>query len=83
MNRIELENGSVIEFIKSDSNIRSKRGQEQLDNMKSAWEFIDEYYNDLTWYRKIITKIRWSFDDFFGFFIRLYYKTIIKMLYKK
>lgn len=60
-----------------------KEGNEQLKNMKSAWDFIDEYYNNLTWYQKIITKIKWSFDDFCGFFIRLYYKIIIKILYKK
>jgi hypothetical protein len=53
MDKIEFKNGSVIEPIESDNNTRSKRGQEQL---KSAWSIIDDYYNSLPWYKKIITK---------------------------
>jgi hypothetical protein len=82
MNKIELKNGSTIETIDTSEVTRSKRGQEQLNNMKSAWDLIYEYYNSLPWYKKIITKIQWFFDDIVGFFIRLYYKIVIKILYK-
>ena len=57
-NRIEFENGSIIESIDTTNEItRSKRGQEQLNNMKSVWELIDEYYGSLPFHKKIITKI--------------------------
>lgn len=82
-NKIEFENGSIIETIGDvDKITRSKRGQEQLNNMKSAWDLIDEYYNSLPLHKKIIIKIQWFFDDIVGFFIRLYYKFLIKILYK-
>ena len=81
--KIELENGSIIETIDNvGNNVRSKKGQEQLNNMKSAWDLIDNYYNNLPFHKKIITKIQWFFDDVVGFFIRLYYKLVIKILYK-
>jgi len=83
MSKIEFENGSIIGSIDNGGkNTRSKRGQEQLNNLKSAWSLIDEYYNSLPFYKKIITKIQWFFDDVVGFFIRLYYKLVIKILYK-
>ena len=63
-NKIEFKNGSIIESIDDiGENTRSKRGQEQLNNMKSAWDFAmelqNEYYNSLPLYKKIIAKIQW------------------------
>ena len=82
-NKIEFKNGSIIESIDDiGENTRSKRGQEQLNNMKSAWDLIDEYYNSLPLHKKIITRIQWCFDDIVGFFIRLYYRLVIKILCK-
>ena len=86
-NKIEFKNGSIIESIDDiGENTRSKRGQEQLNNMKSAWDFAmelqNEYYNSLPLYKKIIAKIQWCYDDIVGFFIRLYYRLVIKILCK-
>jgi hypothetical protein len=43
------------------------------NKLESPYDLLDDYYNGLVWYKKIITKIRWSLEDIYVKFLCIYY----------